>query len=169
MGVELPAVGLDEAAEGVLVAVPRGAEEVLLGGCGWGSDEFSGLGRSQWYMMPRVSKRLVHLELHTGDLEAARALFGGLFGWPSERVGTGAGAYQAIEMGGGVGGGIVECPTERPLWLPYIEVPNVELATQCATERGARVLLEPREGPVGWRSVVTSPVGGELAFWQPKR
>jgi uncharacterized protein len=120
-------------------------------------------------MISRVSKRLVHLELHTGDLEAARALFGGLFGWPSERVETGAGAYQAIEMGGGVSGGIVECPTERPLWLPYVEVPNVELATECATERGARVLLDPREGPVGWRSVVTSPVGGELAFWQPKR
>jgi hypothetical protein len=30
------------------------------------------------------------------------------------------------------------------------------------------VLLEPREGPAGWRSVVTSPAGGELAFWQAK-
>ena len=72
-------------------------------------------------------------------------------------------------MGGGVSGGIVECPTARPLWLPYVEVSNVEVATECAAERGARVLLDPREGPVGWRSVVTSPVGGELAFWQPKR
>jgi hypothetical protein len=30
-------------------------------------------------------------------------------------------------------------------------------------------LLEPREGPVGWRSVVSAPAGGELGFWQPKR
>jgi hypothetical protein len=30
------------------------------------------------------------------------------------------------------------------------------------------VLLEPREGPAGWRSVVAAPAGAELAFWQPK-
>ena len=30
------------------------------------------------------------------------------------------------------------------------------------------VLLEPREGPAGWRSVVATPEGGEIAFWQPK-
>jgi hypothetical protein len=30
------------------------------------------------------------------------------------------------------------------------------------------VALEPREGPAGWRSVVTTGVGGEIAFWQPK-
>ena len=33
----------------------------------------------------------------------------------------------------------------------------------------ATVLLEAREGPAGWRSVVASPAGGELAFWQRKR
>jgi hypothetical protein len=31
------------------------------------------------------------------------------------------------------------------------------------------VLLEPREGPAGWRSVVSAPQAGEIAFWQPKR
>jgi hypothetical protein len=30
------------------------------------------------------------------------------------------------------------------------------------------VTLSPREGPAGWRSVVTSPDGGEIAFWQSK-
>jgi hypothetical protein len=29
-----------------------------------------------------------------------------------------------------------------------------------------RVLLEPREGPFGRRSVVTSQAGGEIALWQ---
>jgi predicted enzyme related to lactoylglutathione lyase len=29
--------------------------------------------------------------------------------------------------------------------------------------------LGPREGPLGWRSVVSTPEGGEIAFWQPKR
>jgi hypothetical protein len=28
---------------------------------------------------------------------------------------------------------------------------------------------ERGEGPAGWRSVVSSPSGGEIAFWQRKR
>jgi hypothetical protein len=35
-------------------------------------------------------------------------------------------------------------------------------------ELGAGVLLPPREGPAGWRSVVATPAGGEIAFWQQK-
>ena len=31
------------------------------------------------------------------------------------------------------------------------------------------VMLGPREGPAGWRSVVTTPAGGEIALWQAKR
>jgi hypothetical protein len=30
------------------------------------------------------------------------------------------------------------------------------------------VLLEPREGPSGWRSVVAARDGGEIALWQQK-
>jgi predicted enzyme related to lactoylglutathione lyase len=63
----------------------------------------------------------------------------------------------------------VECGTRRALWLPYVEVGEVQAATERARRLGGSVLLEPREGPAGWRSVVSSPAGGELAFWQPKR
>jgi uncharacterized protein len=73
-----------------------------------------------------------------------------------------------LELGGGFGGGIVECGTARPLWLPYVEVAEIAEATDRAGKLGASVLLEPREGPAGWRSVVSTPCGGEIAFWQPK-
>jgi hypothetical protein len=33
---------------------------------------------------------------------------------------------------------------------------------------GASVVLSPREGPAGWRSVLAIPAGGEVALWQPK-
>ena len=45
----------------------------------------------------------------------------------------------------------------------------IDDATEHARRLGAAVLLEPREGPSGWRSVVSSPVAGEVALWQPKR
>jgi predicted enzyme related to lactoylglutathione lyase len=115
------------------------------------------------------SKPVVHLELHTGDLRAARELYAQLCGWRPEQVVNRHGSYLALELGGGLGGGIVECPTERPVWLPYVEVPLIGAATDKAQELGASVLLPPREGPAGWRSVVASPEGGELAFWQRKR
>jgi predicted enzyme related to lactoylglutathione lyase len=112
---------------------------------------------------------VVHLELHTGDLPGARALYRGLCGWPIERIRARSGSYLALDLGNGLGGGIVECATPRSLWLPYVEVTDVGAATERARRLGASVLLEPREGPVGWRSVVATPIGGEIAFWQPKR
>ena len=115
------------------------------------------------------STPVVHLELHTGDLPRARAFYAGLCGWPEERVDAGCGSYLALDLASELGGGIVECGTERALWLPYVEVPAVTRAVDRARDLGATVLLEPREGPAGWRGVVTTPAGGELAFWQRKR
>src|SRR5687768_1648140 len=98
---------------------------------------------------------VVHLELHTGDLAQARAFYTRLCGWRDERVEAGSRSYLALEWGGdGLGGGIVECATQRPLWLPYVRVDDVAATTRRAQELGASVLLAPREGPAGWRSVV---------------
>jgi predicted enzyme related to lactoylglutathione lyase len=112
---------------------------------------------------------VVHLELHTGDLARACEFYGRLFGWRTELVDAGGcEPYRALEMGG-VGGGVVECETNRALWLPYVEVGEITQATERARGLGASVLLEPREGPAGWRSVVATSAGAEIAFWQHKR
>jgi uncharacterized protein len=119
--------------------------------------------------MPIPSQPLVHLELHTGDLEGARDFYSQQVGWRPEQIEQRHGSYLALALGRGLGGGIVECATDRPVWLPYVEVSDVAAATEGARQAGATVLLPPREGPAGWRSVVTTPAGGEIAFWQPKR
>lgn len=111
---------------------------------------------------------VVHLELHTGDVQRARGFYADLCGWRSERVDAGCGSYLALDMGAGPGGGMVECTTRHSLWLPYVEVADAAAATDRARGLGARVLLGPREGPAGWRSVVSAPAGAEIAFWQPK-
>lgn len=118
--------------------------------------------------MPVPANPVVHLELHTGDLPRASAFYAHLCGWQPERIDAQNGSYLALGLGAGFGGGIVECRTPRPLWLPYVEVAEIADATERARELGASVLLEPREGPAGWRSVVTEPAGAEIAFWQPK-
>ena len=119
--------------------------------------------------MPCRRDPVIHLELHTGDLACAQEIYARLCGWRPQRVETDAGNYTLMQLGGDLGGGIVECTTPRAVWLPYVEVGDVVAATAKAEELGARVLLEPREGPKGWRSVVATDAGGELAFWQRKR
>jgi predicted enzyme related to lactoylglutathione lyase len=132
-------------------------------------------------------RRVVHLELHTNDLAAASAFYAGLLAWRTERIDCSCGSYQALLLGNGCGrngepgaldgldtvdaldGGIVECGTPRAAWLPYVEVTRIEAATERARALGAGVLLAPREGPSGWRSIVSTPAGGEIALWEPKR
>jgi uncharacterized protein len=111
---------------------------------------------------------VVHLELHTGNLPAASAFYARLLGWRPERIETRDGAYLALALGGSVDGGIVECGAERPTWIPYVEVDRIDEATERARSLGASVLLGPREGPAGWRSVVCAPESGEVALWHPK-
>jgi predicted enzyme related to lactoylglutathione lyase len=113
---------------------------------------------------------VIHLELHTGDLPGAVSFYAELFGWRPERIHAGNGSYLSMRMGERLGGGVVECEAagEHPLWLPYVEVPDVVVTTDRAQELGGAVMLGPREGPEGWRSVVSTPKGGEVAFWQSK-
>ena len=120
-------------------------------------------------MAPESTNPVVHLELHTGDLGAARGFYAQLCGWRAEQIRTRRGSYLALELGGTLGGGVVECAVQRARWLPYVEVGEIKGATERARALGACVLLDPREGPAGWRSVLAAPHAGEVAFWQPKR
>jgi predicted enzyme related to lactoylglutathione lyase len=129
---------------------------------------FGSDGRLYGQMPKSPAHPVVHLELHTGDRSSARAFYAGLCGWRSQRLELGGRSYLALELGDRFSGGIVECESRRPLWLPYVEVAEIGAATERARDLGARVLLAPREGPAGWRSVVSEPAGGEVAFWQPK-
>jgi predicted enzyme related to lactoylglutathione lyase len=118
--------------------------------------------------VPAGPRPVVHLELHTRDLPAASAFYSCLLRWRPEWIETPAGSYLAVGTGGDVGAGIVQCATSQPLWLPYVEVERIDDATDRARRLGASVLLEPREGPAGWRSVLTARDVGEIALWQPK-
>ena len=115
-----------------------------------------------------LPSRVVHLELHTGDLDSACAFYAQLLNWREEQIDTASGCYHALELGNHLGGGIVECCSRRPVWLPYVEVDRVDEATDRACMLGATVLLAPREGPAGWRSVIATPEAGEIALWQQK-
>jgi predicted enzyme related to lactoylglutathione lyase len=120
-------------------------------------------------MITLALNRVVHLELHSRDSAQATAFYSELLGWRPQRVDTRHGSYVTVELGEAIGGGIVQSAVERSLWLPYAEVADIGRATEDAEALGARVLLAPREGPAGWRSVIGTGAGGALALWQQKR
>src|SRR6266576_1989456 len=95
-------------------------------------------------LTPLLASPVVHLELHTRDLRAACAFYSQLLQWRTEQVEHSSGCYQALEVG------------------------EIATATDRARRLGASVLLEPREGPAGWRSVISTPAAGEIALWQQK-
>jgi predicted enzyme related to lactoylglutathione lyase len=117
----------------------------------------------------QMNHPVIHLELHTPNLARACDFYRGLLGWQPQPLRAGGAAYQSWDFGADLGGGVVECGTERALWLPYVEVSSVAAATKEALALGALVMLAPREGPAGWRSVVSTPAGGQIALWQMKR
>ena len=118
--------------------------------------------------MPASANPIVHLELRTANLPRACAFYARLFGWGTERIDVRGGSYLMLGLGKRIEGGVVEHDTERDLWLPYVEVPDVAEATARARLLGASVSLEPREGPAGWRSVIGAPACAEIALWQSK-
>jgi uncharacterized protein len=116
-----------------------------------------------------VKREVIHLELHTADGSEAASFLSCLLGWRPEEVQAADVSYVSLRMGDRLGGGIVQCGARPAQWIPYVVVDHLESATGRAQELGAAVLLEPREGPYGWRSVVDSPSGGMIALWQQKK
>ena len=91
-------------------------------------------------MRPVASNRVVHLELHTGDLARARAFYAEICGWRTQRIVTRTGSYHALELAETLGGGIVECPIERPL-VPPENRPSVIRAHLAPRPRPLRKLV----------------------------
>ena len=73
---------------------------------------------------------VVHLELHARDRTAAGAFLTEVVHWQPELIESGCGSYVALELGRGLGGGIVECGTRRAVWIPYVEVDRIEDQTE---------------------------------------
>lgn len=112
---------------------------------------------------------VAYLELQTNDLPRACAFYTSLFGWRAETIRVGRNSYLTLDLGARLEGGVVERELDGSLWLPYVQVADIEEATERARGLGARVALPPQEGPAGWRSIVATPAGAEIALWQCKR
>jgi hypothetical protein len=116
----------------------------------------------------------VHVELHTNDVNRARAFYSKLFDWKLEEVPLpgGDGTYTMISVGEGTGGGMMKqpMPGTPPQWLAYVGVDDIQASTKKAKELGATIVQDVMEvGPYGWMSVISDPTGAVLALFKPKQ
>ena len=114
----------------------------------------------------------VHIELNTGDLDAAKRFYKKLFDWRLEDLPMPGGVYTLVEVGKGVGGGMqLKMLQESPsAWLPYVEVADVKKAIAQARKLGAEIVTDFMDlGPTGSAAIFVDPTGAVLGLWAPAK
>jgi len=78
-----------------------------------------------------MANPFVHCELATHDVAKAKAFYGKLFDWKFEDMPMPDGTYTTIGVGEGTGGGMMKhpMPNAPALWMPYVLVADVKVAT----------------------------------------
>jgi hypothetical protein len=110
-------------------------------------------------------------ELHTTDVEGAKAFYGEVIGWSSSDRDMGEGVtYTMFESGGEQRAGCMTImqPDMPPNWLTYIGTDDVDATCTRAEELGAQKLMGPMDIPgVGRSAVLTDPTGAVFALFSP--
>lgn len=116
-------------------------------------------------------------ELTTSDQEAAKAFYGGLFGWQAKDTPVGdAGAYYSMQMLDGKPVAAIAAQPEQqrdagvpPLWNSYVSVESADAVAERARELGATVHAPPFDVmTVGRMAVIQDPQGAYFMPWEPR-
>ncbi|MGP9583055.1 VOC family protein, partial [Brachybacterium sp. AOP35-5H-19] len=125
--------------------------------------------------MTRSTGTSTWLDLSITDTDAAKAFYGGLFGWEFEDLGESFNHYHLIRNGGALVGGLMNvsgmtCPAGDPLppeWGVYLAVDDADARTAKATAAGGTVMVPPDAiSDSGRMSVVLDATGAPIGLWQ---
>ena len=126
-------------------------------------------------MTASPARAVIWRELHTTDIDAAKAYYAALLGWrfQAEQAtrfawGDGAGVYHLIEAGGEIHGGMAPLGGGGAHWLAYVQVQDVEAALDEAEKLGATVIRAAFDVPgVGVNAVIADPGGARIGLSAP--
>ena len=117
-----------------------------------------------------MANPFVHVELATSDLGEAKKFYKALFGWKlNDTPMPGGMNYTLIDVGGGVGGGMMAkpMPDVPTAWLAYVLVDDVKKSIATARKNGATIIADYQEVMgMGAFGVFIDPTGAMLGLWQ---
>jgi predicted enzyme related to lactoylglutathione lyase len=117
------------------------------------------------------------VDVTTTDQAAAKAFYGGLFGWEAEDIPVGEGAFYSMQrLRGKDVAAISPQPQQQreagvpPTWNSYVSVESADAAVERAKELGGNVhapafdVLE-----AGRMAVIGDPQGAFFLVWEPRQ
>lgn len=115
---------------------------------------------------------IVHDELLATDLAASLSFYEALIGWTDATAPIDGQDYHMLMMNDEMKAGAMAAPPEAHLpgnmWLPYVQVEDVDATIAKVVERSGAVAMPPSDIPtVGRVAVFTSPQNATLAVWMP--
>ncbi|MBL8335292.1 MAG: VOC family protein [Rhodoferax sp.] len=127
--------------------------------------------------MPDPTGSFIWYELMTSDADAAARFYAAVLGWritatPPEL--SGGQDYRMLERDdGGHAGGLMQLTPDmqaqgaRPAWVHYLQVADVDAATQAIAADGGQVLMPKMTLPVGDMAMVADPMGAAFYVMRP--
>lgn len=114
-------------------------------------------------------------DLMTTDAAAARAFYGGLFGWTFDVQGPELGHYAIALRHDRVAAGIGAIapaedgtPAYPPAWTVYFAVEDADKTVAAAMEGGGNVMVPPMDvGVEGRMAILADSTGAVFGLWQP--
>lgn len=109
----------------------------------------------------------VWFDLRSSDAAKTRSFHEQLFGWDVVEVPVGD---DAVPMIGGEQpwASIVSDGGDRLGWFPYVQVDDLDVATEKAKGLGATVLQPATEGPAGTYTPIREPGGAVFALFEQR-
>lgn len=119
------------------------------------------------------------VDLATTDQAAAKAFYGGLFGWSYEDVPMdqeGQQHYSMALLAGRYAAAVFTQPQEQrqmgvpPCWNVHLTAEDVDAAAGRVSELGGKVIMAPFDVfDAGRMAIISDSTGGVVTLWQPRR
>ena len=144
--------------------------------CGTAAAEKTGCGEANaaaWEMDCSKGDLMGHgapswIELSTSDAAAAKAFYGGLFGWTTSLHNDVGMPYHMVHVDGQPRGGIFtlppECQSTPPHWGVVIAVNDIDVTAKQAEALGGKVIVAPFDIPtIGRYATFQDPQGAIIS------
>lgn len=109
------------------------------------------------------------LDLAVPDTAAAKAFYGGVFGWTLQPYGEDEGSYGLFQSDGKTVAALGQIEKgARPAWMIYFSTQDADATAAKVRSTGGTVRLDPDDvGDHGRMTQLSDPQGAEFAAWQP--